>query len=64
MSDILQPSPDDHDRSSRSPKSTSLRMLHCAEVSQQSDELGHEPPRLQRIDAAERSLIADTMADD
>jgi hypothetical protein len=29
--------------------------LHC---------LGHEPPRLQRIDTVERPLIADTMADD
>jgi hypothetical protein len=35
-----------------------------AEVSQHTDEMGHEPPLLQRADAAERPLLADTMADD
>jgi hypothetical protein len=28
------------------------------------DSIGHEPPRLQRADAAETPLIADTMVDD
>jgi hypothetical protein len=39
-------------------------VLCCTEVSQQTVELGHEPPRLQKAGAAERPLIADTIADE
>jgi hypothetical protein len=39
-------------------------MLRCTEESQEIAAQGHEPPRLQRADAAATPLIADTMADE
>jgi hypothetical protein len=40
------------------------RTVHCSKIHRSTAEVDHEPPRLQRADAAERPLIADTMADD
>jgi hypothetical protein len=41
-----------------------LRISQKADKTVRMTALGHEPPRLQRANAAERPLIADMMADD